>query len=363
MRDNLYVNNENKFKKGYLIYLGILFAICLIVLAFLWIKLKGFQETADEAALLEAANNTEISAEQSQIYARKCFADYADNMTLDSWVSLYYQSHPEHYDKEEDVKAFITENILSGQLERFKASDYTEDAPKFVITRDNEPVASFILSGNNEDWAVTDSYMLIHGDKSFDISAPADITVTINGYEINNESADISKNAVAVDGYDEDLVNPVIMNNYQIRSLLSEESEVVASNAYLSVDGNFYSISSEEDLKDKAESFIMSLLKYYSSGKENTDAHASEVLSHVQSASSAAKIINAAKSGLEWVVADHSSTYEVECSPTCKIADNCCFVDVSYNKNSEGEDSFSVYRVYFLDSGDGYKIVLFEGIK
>ena len=352
------------FKKRYLIYLGVLLLVVLSLLTALWIRMKHYQESVD-AESTEAVNEEvqEVSTEDIERAAQKVFTEYADSLTLEGWVDLYYQEHPSHFDSEEDVKALITEKILNANTSRYRASDYTMDEPKYLITDGETPLFEVSLTGSEENWEITEKRLFIGGSESAVITAPSDCVLKINGGELSEEYAEVEKAAASVDGYDEELTDPVIMNTYTVSNLLNADSDVTAEGASLSIDGNFYMVADTgEDLTSRASSFIKSLLDYYASGKENTDANESEVLSYVAGGSRASAIINSAKSGLEWVTPDHSVTYSIETSEALKLADNCCLVDVSYGPEG-GEDDTGVYRVYFLDEGSGYRIVLFEGIR
>ena len=403
MDNKLYVDNEiSGFKRGYLIYLGILFVLIMGLLITLWVRMGKYQKNLDEELTKTVIEESQtVSTEDSERAAQKCFTDYADSLTLEGWVNLYYVSHPDGFDSEADVSALITEKIMGASLGKYRAADYTAEEPKYVITADGEGVASFTLSGSENNWTIAATRVFLGGNETAYITAPSDCTVRINGSELTEEFTQIEKAAATVDGYDDALTNPVIMNNYTISGLLNAESDVTAQGAYLSVDGNFYSSVDDSSYIDRARSFIESLLHYYASGKENTDGNASAVMSHVASGSKAASIITSAKSGLEWVPPNHSIHYDIECSEVCKVADNCYFVDVAYTPQGAGADTANdaqaaddgedsegdgtdgsdaddmgassgtqeavkgagVYRVYFLDDGSGYRIVLFEGIR
>lgn len=396
MDKKLYVDNEiSGFKKGYLIYLGILFVLVFGTLITLWVKMGSYQDKVDaEMTEIVSEEAETVSTDEAERAAQKCFMDYADSLTLEGWVNLYYASHPDGFDSEEDVTSLITSKVIEPLNERHRASDYSASEPKYIITSEGEPIASFTLVGSDNEWTVASTKVFLGGNETALITAPSDCIVRINGSEITDEFVEVEKTAVAVDGYDDALTNPVIMNTYTISGLLNAESDVTAQGAYLSIDGNFYSSVEDNSYVEKARSFIESLLHFYASGKENTDGNASAVMSHVASGSKAASIINSAKSGLEWVPPNHSVSYDIECSEVCKVADNCYFVDVAYTPKGAGaaedgsaseesdedgsdengdrsadgtkEDAVKgagVYRVYFLDDGSGYRIVLFEGIR
>lgn len=354
-----YGEERSKFKVGYLVFSLILTVLIVATLITLWIKLSSYQKeyeanTQTDVTVSDYAKKEE-EKKNSENASQKCFQEYLDSLGMDDWVAIYKNSFPGQVDSDDDIKTFVAANIIPAQSTAFRASDYTIDSPRFVIGSDDKAVASFVLEGNQEEWKVKESKILIGGDKKVTLSVADGCDIMINGNPISSESAEQTK--ASVDDYDSDLINPVSLNVYKLEGLLNEEVKIDAGNAYETCDGFYYrTIEDTDGLKEKAESFILALLKCYAEGKNNTDANISNVISHVDSSSSAATTLREAKSGLEWVPSSNSISFDVTDSDVCVVADNCRFVEVS---NASG----SVYRVFFLDRGDGYRIVQFSYVK
>lgn len=411
--DKLYEsdNPNYKFIKGYLIYVGILCAIFLGVIGYLCFRLYKYQKNTELEAEQQTEEAEEDSYEDEEKDAQRCFTDYIDSLGINGWVNVYFNDHPERLDSEETVNEFLTEKIMNSGYSCYKAADFSLEAPEYVVMADGETLAEVILSKNGDNWEVSKADVLLTGDNSVTVKAPADSKVYINGHELLEDSVTVNKQAATLEDYDDDLENPIIFNEYVIDGMISDTADIQTEDGsliYNDCDDTYYeAVTDSESSRDKAEQFVKALLHYYASGKENTEANQSEVLSYVAGSSNASKVIYAAASGLEWVTADYSLSYTTSTQKPLKIADNAYFVDVNYDleggrnnsssddkddSDAESEDtdaedaadgddgsegdssdadgeetaddnSHGVYRVYFLDTGDGYRIVEFAGVK
>ena len=404
--DKLYEsdNPNSKFLKGYLIYVVVLLVIALGVTGYLWFRLARYQAGIEAEAEEEALDSGETSAEDDEKAAQKCFTEYVESLGAEGWKNIYYADHPERMDTEEDVLSFVTEKIMDSGYSCYKADDFAPEAPKYVLMVDGTTIAEVSLLKNGNDWGIEKAEILLTGDNTITIKAPAGSNVYVNGNELSEDYITVEKEAATLEDYDEDLENPVIFNKYTISGMIGDAAEVQVDNGYLACDDTYYDIISDGQSKqEKAEEFVKSLLHYYAMGKENTESNQAEALSYVAGSSNASKVIYAAASGLEWVPADYSLSYTTETSEILKLADNCFCIDVAYEleggrnnssktednsadtmaEDSEGEsednapddgtddeetqddNSHGVYRVYFLSTSDSddFRIVEFAGIK
>lgn len=363
----------SRFGKGYLIYLGVILGLVLAVLIFLWIKLSSYQEgidnpavsgtqTTSDTAAGASVNPAAVSSIESERAAQQCFTDYVDALTIEDWIRIYRDSHPDSADSDEDITAFINASVLPAKSSKLRAADYDLSSPKYLICTDENVVASFVLEGSGENWQIKECRILATGATSLTIEAPKGCELRINGADITGNIDDSTlgesgiirfEEATTLDGYEEDLVNPVIMCEYVIDNLIGENPTIEVPNSFLSLDGKYYSTTEDTDgLINRADSFVKAMLNCYAQGKNNIDGNLGNALSYVDSSSPAAKIIRDTKSGLEWTPPDSSISLKTQSHDLCVLADNCRFVEVTCA-------SGSTYRVYFIDTGNGYKIVQF----
>ena len=342
------------FVKGYLIFLGASLFIVVAVLAFLWFKLDGYQKEVDAT---NAPDSQESSSIESDIAAQQCFKQYIDSLSTDDWVSIYRQSHPDTLDSDEKIAAFITSAILPAKSSVYRCSDYQSTSPRFMIGTKSSALATFIMSGSGNDWTVSEAKITATGSESFSVTAAQNCEIRINGASLGSAETglfEVTQNAADLQDYSAELSNPVIFCTYTANGLLDANPSIEVSDSYLSDDGIYYeAIEDTDGLINQAESFVKAILNCYAQGKNNIDDNLAKALVYVDSSSPAAKVIRETKSGLEWTPPDNSISMDTTCSPLCRLADNCCFVEVFCA-------SGNLYRVNFLNRDNGYKIVLFS---
>ena len=362
--NSLKKSDNRGFIKGYLIYLSVLLAVLIAVLSFVWVKLIKYQRGIDSEAVksgegdfaIEAEGDLEAEIDDAALNsaAMAVFSDYIDSLSDGDWVELYKNSNPQCLDKDEDIIQFLRENVLSYKNSRFRASDYTVDEPKFLIGTKSEGKASFILEKSGTNYSILNVNILKKGEESVTFTAYEGALIHINGNDFAQEADE--KSFAEVSDYVQEMNNPSQLNVYTLNALINPEALIEVENSYAASDGIYYeSVIDASDFVRKSEDFIKALLKYYSQGKSNVEGNMANVLSHVDGQSEAAKVIRETKSGLEWVTPQEIS-YEVTSSEVCKMADNCRFVEVTSAADN-------IYRVYFLDTGGGYKIVQFACVK
>lgn len=353
--------NKN-FMLGVIIYASLLFVISIGVLIALWSSLSKYQKRIDEedqqAALLQSLQRA----------PQEYFEKTVDGMTIEDWVKIWYETHPEHYDLEDDVKEFVKQNVVTKELSKWKAPEYTSENPVYLVKADDTPVAEFFLNGADFDWYVSKKEMLISGNESISITIPKECTPYINGIAIDDKYITDFQKTESVDKYEDSLTNPVEYKNYLVEGLVNQPAiaATVDSGEYqTSTDtkGNIYLTLSSEDAeayKKKAESFIKSILVYFTMGSNNTGGNMTNALSYVAANSQASSIIRQSYDGVTWR-SPGKSVYETETSNVYKLADNAYCVDVLYSDTTSdnAEKVYEIYRVYFLDLGKGFQIYNF----
>lgn len=376
----IYTNVEktSRFSKGVRLYQIIFGVLIFGILAFLWVKLFTYQLHLDseeqESVNEELFGVNEVNSEEE---AQKCFLLRLENMTEDDWFNAYMETYPDSLDKEENIRSFISEKIINSGYECFKSADFSLTNPKYVLMAGDVQVAEFNVSGSEDIWSVDNISIDISGNSSYQAVIPIDAKLFINGKEVLSDNMGENVVTVEVSAYEEDLVEPKRFGTYTVSNLINEIDELTdvsvtsanGSEAKLAVDGIYYDILDEMsavEYQEKADDFIKSLLSYYSRGKENAEGNMAAVRGKVVSGSAASSIITNSLSGVVWRVADYSVSYGTTVSDVYVLSDNCYCVDVAYETVSESntyETGNGVYRVYFLDGGNGFGIVQFAGIQ
>lgn len=353
-----------RFKKRISVYTIVLGTVFVASLIYLWITLDNYQKRYD-------AENTADELETALMQApQSAFTDTVSSMSLSDWCDAWFESHPNHFDTENQVKAFIENNILSPGYSCYKAPSYTVNDPVYLINDGNRDLASFTMKGQALDWNVDEINFLISGTEGFSITIPEACTLYCNDNAVGKEYAADSTDADSDFNYKASLANPVNYTTYTCDGLIdvpelklesnSEEYEICQDFA-----GDYYLSLSADDAsnyKKKSDSFIRALLYYYTKGKENLEANYSGVLSYVPANSHAESVIRQSYDGVIWRYPENTS-YQTTPSEVFVLADNCYFVDVSYTESksevsNETPDSneTNIYRVYWLNMGDGFKI-------
>lgn len=374
----IYTNIEktSRFSKGVRLYVIIFSILIFGTLAFLWTKLFLYQLHIDsdeqKSVQEEITGGSEVNSERA---AQEYFQDHLANMTVNDFAEIWNETK-NTYDSEETINTFLEERIINSGYECFKAADYSIDAPEYVLMKDNQAICEFFLKGSVDVWSVDHVNILLSGEECFTATIPQSCKLLINGKEVTTDYAIGESSLAKVDSYDESLELPESFITYKVDGLIKEPDlltditvESSLGEAKLAVDGIYYDVltgSEAAEYQQKADAFIKQLLDYYSKGKENAEGNMATVRSHVVSGSAASQVINNSLSGVVWRVADYSVSYGTTPSDVYVLASNCFCVDIAYETLSESntyETGNGVYRVYFLDEGNGYGIVQFAGIQ
>lgn len=350
-------NKVSGFKKGYLIFIAVLVVIVIGVWAFVWIKLSDYQKDVDSSSEEISVGTGELSAEEKfalQNKAQECFSRYLDQMSDSDWISAYRASNPDSIDSDEEILSLLREKVFPFKSGKFRAFDYTDDNPSFLLGTKDNAVAAFSLSKNGEDYSVNEVKVFERGEGAVTFTAYSGGVISINGIVL--EGYQVSEEEVTVEGYENDLINPVKISTYAVDGIINPDVEIQVENSFKTFDDFYYkAIDDNNGLVAKSEDFVRALLRYYSQGKSNLKGNMGAVLALVDSSSEAAKVIRNTESGLEWVPPS-DIPLDVECSDVCELADNCRFTEVNCA-------SGNIYRVYFIDNGNGYKIMQFSCVQ
>lgn len=354
---------RKRFWIGLLIYAIILSVIAAGTLIFLWKTIAEYQEELDKTAKVEEYDEAVKRAPQ------EFFVSYVEGSSVDNWVNIWKENNTETLDTDETVKNTLSE-LFNPEAESFyKASDYSNENPAYIIRNGDRDIAKVTLSGSNLSWEVSEAEVYLSGDKTGKVTVPADSQVYCNGVEVPQSYIVSSSENEDMSDYSEDMVNPISYSSYEITGLLAEPVISVSGSHELVFDeeGNYmYVLSGEvsENTVKKATDFVSALLYYFKMGKQDTDSNMNSVLSHVVSDSKAAKVIRASYDGVIWTQGGKNVTYEVTTGDAIVHADNCVSVDVSYHSDDEDAATTGItdgtYRVYFLDKGKGNQIYNFE---
>lgn len=362
-----------KFFLGFKIYMAILLIIVFGLLLFLWISLSKYQNRIEKnngtVELVDESENTMPDESTAQSY----FSDYIHNMSESDWAEVWYGKHPERFDSENDVYDFVRDGIINKKYTFYKHPDTSVERPIYILAEDENVLSQFVLGNNRGEWYIEDAEIMLNAENSYEALVPDGCVVYLNDHVVPEQFFEMKYEMTGISDYDEDLISPVAFNRCFIDGLIAQpQCRIIGANGgdcVLGEDGHYYEVlkdGSETEYKNRADDFIKSLLNYYAKGKENAEGNMHSVMSRVASGSAAYKIINESYAGIIWRPADYSVSYTTEISNVYRLADNAYCVDISYFANSTNENSDAgdgIYRVFFVDTGKGFDIVQFAGIK
>lgn len=358
---------SSKFLLGLNIYSSLLLFVAGIALVVLWIFLSRYQQELDTAAAEEAAREAKAAYELAVSRAPQlAFEDYVAAADAQTWTDSWYAANPDNYDDPEQIRALMEERFSDPELEYWKAPDYSDESPRYVIKKGGEDLAYLTLSGSGLDWSVTETEVLLEGGEESSVVVPEGCTVLCNGREVK-PSAEAEPRLFDMEAYSDLIVDPVRWEGYTVVGKLSKPILKVEAPAGRKVstaqDGTmFYVLSDDEaqEYQNRAERFIYALLFYYMNGNYNTSNNMWGALNHVASNSQAFKLIRDSYDGVIWDTYYPYVSYSTEAGEVRVLASNCLMVDVAYHTEGTYGEYTNVadgtYRVYFLDQGYGYGI-------
>ncbi len=359
---------RSKFAWGLNVYASLLVFVFGIGVIVLWLFLHGYQQDVDAEAARKAEQERRAAYELAVSRAPQlAFEDYISKANAETWTDAWYASHPSHYDDRAQILALMDERFSDEGVSYWKASDYTDETPRYVVRSGDETLAKLTLSGSGLDWAVTEVDVPLAGDEEASLLVPEGYTVRCNGHVLDPGSAEQETHLYDMEDYADLLVNPMHWETYTVHGLLSRPvltaEAPLDSPIFTADDGTvFYVLSGEEaeTYQKRAENFIYALLRYYMMGNYNTRGNMWGALDHVMADSQAYKLILDSYDGVTWDTCYGNTSYEATAGEVCILAENCLMVDVAYHAEGSAAGYVNVadgtYRIYFLDLGRGYGI-------
>jgi hypothetical protein len=374
------------FRALYLVYLGIIFIGCLVLLGLLWKKLTVYQTEYDEKQRLEAV------MEQLEQAPQKAFEQYMDGFDIETLATEWIDTH-ETYDSLNTAKKYFDDKyrMCDEGFTCFKAADYTDKAPAYEIYLGDEKVARIGLTGSGLKWDAELTEVFAKGEYSVTEDVPDGYKVMCNGKELSEDCMEKSgivrfpyDNERETSGYDSCLTDEITWNLYKVEGLLTEPEVVIytADDAKVT-DGDFIAVDGSDEafvvihadnktaskLQTDAQGFLNAYLTYYVYGRNHIDDHIAAAQSYCFAKSPADKsLINAYEDSVGWAYGHTDLRNEVlEVGMPVMWAKNCCSIDIKYHayaKRGGEELDYSrkdeMIRIVFVDKGKGYKVYAFD---
>lgn len=357
-----------KFHRRLRVYLVLLLAVCVGALYLLWTKLDDYQQNlnreAEEKARIEAQKALDEAEQRAPQLAFEAFLQSTD---ADYWTEQWFACHPESYDDPAQVRELLARRFDKDGYQAWKASDFTDEHPRYVLKDGGEALAHVELSGSGMNWTVSDVSVHLDGTHEGTIKAPEGYTIRCNGRLFEHGSVEKEQKLFDMADYADEIVDPITWNTYTVsHQLFDPKLEAEAPEDILTKtdeDGVVYYILGDEEAsyyQKKAEDFIYDLLRYYMMGNYNTYNNMRDVLNHVAADSQARKLINDSYDGVSWDPCNANVSYDAKPGDARVLASNCLLVEVAYHAegiaNGNQNIADGTYRVYFLDRGNGMQI-------
>ncbi len=361
-------NRPRGFWHGLHVFAALVVFFVGIALIVLWLWLPRFQsdydaEEAEKQRLADQAAYEKALERAPQL----AFEDFVDKADAQTWADAWAATHPSNFDDPEQIRELMAERFSDPELRRFKAQDYTDEHPRYVLRSGDGPLAYVTLSGSGLDWEVSDVQVLMESGEETSILVPEGYTVRCNGQVLDSSSAEAETRLLDMEPYADLVTDPVHWETYTVTGRLShpvltyeepKDRPTVTDEA-----GNvFYTLSDEEALpyRTRAQDFVRAVLVYYMMGNYNTRGYMYSALAYVTDNSQAYNLIRDSYDGVIWDTCYGNATFDVNAGKLFVLGGNCLMVEVDYHtEGSVGEYknvADGTYRVYFLDSGSGYGI-------
>lgn len=366
--------SRQKKSKWFPICLALYVVILLGVSGYLQITLWRYLESSQAEMDRQAA---ELAAQQAYEKAvhqapQLVFDEWQSNLTTDYWTDLWYAQAPSDLDVRELVYDYMAERFAPEAIEAFKAAEFTDETPVYVLKNGADSLARITLAGSELDWSVSEVELLIEGSYSASVTVAEGYQVRCNGKEMDQTYAEEVASALHVESLTDLLEEPVTWSCYSVQGLLMEPELTVeppAGYTALQNEAGYYLLCPEKNLReytDKAVSFVKAYLYYYMSGFKNTESNMYGVLKYLTPGTQAYRDIRETYSGVSWATnysgIDTSKTYAGD---VIVWAENCFSVDVTYDADAtlsrqEVDYADATMRVYFLRTDKGVIISNFE---
>lgn len=367
-------------RKIYFVYLGMLVAVALFLLALLWRSLVIYQtDYEDEQQVLETLRNAERAPQRT-------FMQYAKGLTAEDFASLWMEDNQDSPESLSTASKYFEDLLSSSEISFFKSRKSTKKAPVFELYAGDSKLAGVYLVGAGSKWEINDVQVFARGKEEFSCCVPEGTKVFLNGNELG--SGYFKKDGIVKFPYDKErdlykdlLKNEVMWTEVKAEDLLSvpefeikaKEGEILSEKETGDASKSFYILYADEDLTEKltgvSEDFLNAYLTYYTYGKNMIDDHIAKAQSYCFSGSPADKsLINAYEDSVSWAYGHTNLRNEIldEGRPV-KWADNCYSIDIKYHayaKRGGEELDYSrqdeLIRIVMLDKGNGYKVYAFD---
>lgn len=364
-----------KKSKWFKIFLGVYFLILLLVSGYLqvtlWRYLGRSQAEMDRAA-------AELAAQQAYQKAvheapQLAFDAWRSTQTTDNWTDLWYEQAPNDLDLRENVAARMAELFAPGAVTAYKAAEFTDAAPVYVLKNGETSLARVTLSGSALDWQVSSVELLVKGAYSVSITVPDGCQVLCNGTAMDAQYGQPAASRMGYEPLDGKLEGAVAWVCYSAEGLLTEPEVTVEPprgyNLFQTEEGDYLLQMDADDVgdyTDLAVRFVRAYLNYYMSGSNNIDGNMYTVLGYLSRGTQAYDDIRETYDGVYWA----TNYYSIDTSKTYAgdvffWADNCFSIDVTYDADcmlmrKKVDYADATMRIYFLRSDDQYIISNFE---
>ena len=362
---------NSAFRKGFGIYMIVLSVLCAAALVALWTILARFQAGEDAKLAAEAEKEAQAAYELDVKRApQRAFEDFVANMTAEYWTEQWFEANPDSFDNAEQVAEYMGQVFLGENLNYWKAEEYTDEAPAYILKNGSEELAVLTFSGSELGWSVSEVDMRLTGKEEASLEVPENCTVYCNGAALEERFAAESVSHFADEGMEEIealLTNPTLWSTYTVGGQLFAPQLTAEAPADCTLvtdeDGfSFYILSAQEaePYQTQAETFASTVLHFYMMGASNPYGNANSVKLLAVPNSQVCKLMDSAAEGVSWNTPYPNYTHSVEAGNVIRWAENCLSVDVKYHAEGTAEGYTNVedgtYRIYFLDQGTGFGI-------
>ena len=370
---------RNAFKKALRTYVIILSVLIVAICAVLWVFLSRYQKDRDAEAEALRIQQEELYRQQEEAETirrapQKAFEAWLASTNPDYWTDLWQNERSQPLESREIVRNAMERHFSAA--EPFRASEYSAQAPVYVLKEGDQTLARIYLSGSDANWTVSQVDMVLEGTESASVQAITGSHIYCNGVELGQEYVTDSESSFEYAPLSNQLVNPVSMLTYTVDGLL--EPPVLSAdppeghNLVQTEDGKFLltlSPSEGDVYKQKAVDFVRAYLYYYMSGYSNTQGNLYYALGFLTQGTQAYSDLQDTYLGVVWNTAyANIDTKNTVAGDVVLWADNCCSVDVSYDAkctlNGQPIDyATATMRIYFLKGNNGtFYISNFENL-
>lgn len=368
------MNKYIRFRNGLIVYFSVLAVLSVSALIVLWIYLDRFQkqwavETARQEAELASREAYEKALSRAPQLA---FEDWLSRLTVDYWTDLWLSRAATDLEERDQVYTYMAERFASDTVKAYKAMEFTNETPVYVLKNGDETLARIVMSGSELTWKVSDVDLQVESTYSASVWIADGCRVFCNGKELGSEFSGESSDYFNYAPLVGKLVNPVTWTCYTVDGLLMEPEisvEAPKNRSLIKTPDDVYLLCLEGDttvFTDRAVQFVQAYLNYYMSGRRDTRTNLNKALSFLTSGTQAYRSLSETYKGVVWNTAyDNIDTSKTYADNVVVWADNCYSVDITYNADCTSKGNAVDYadatmRIYFLQTGSRFVISDFE---